>query len=329
MSALPVSAPPPLLPALSPAAAAAIDVEPAEIIGRWLASLSTTARRSYRRSLARFASWALVDDAEPEAALRLLCSLDAGKAGELVRRWRDELTASGLSSGSVGGYVTALASLVGAARRAGLVSWKLEGVQPRYEARQDRAGPRRGDVERLFATVDDAAAAGSPQAVRDGALLRLCYVAALRRSEATGLRFPEDVDLDGDAPCVRPRRKGHRERKAVAITVRVAEAIGAWVAVRGTEAGPLFVRCKGREDGAGPLNGETVRRLLRAWAKRAGIRSTIRPHGLRHSAASTVAKRGSLAEVMALGGWASLSAARRYLDEHSEDRQAALRLVDV
>ncbi len=329
-AALPTVAPLSLLPALRPAAAQALDVTPQELIARWLAALSPTARRSYSRSLRRFAAWALVDDAHPEAALRLLCGLDVGRAGEMVRRWRDELLASGLASGSVAGYVTALASLVGAARRAGLVGWRLEGVQPRVEPRQDRSGPRRGDVERLFATIDDAAAAGNPQATRDAALLRTLYVAAFRRSEAVGLRWPEDVDLHAEGgPVLKPRRKGHRERKAVTVTQRVAEAIEQWLGVRGREPGPLFVRWRARKPDSGPMNGDTVRRLLRTWARRAGIKGTVRPHGLRHSSASTVAKRGSLAELLALGQWSSLSAARRYLDAHNEDRAAALRHVDV
>ncbi|MFN9275990.1 MAG: hypothetical protein ACK53T_13955, partial [Planctomycetota bacterium] len=100
---------------LRPAAAQALDVEPAELVARWLAALSPSARRAYRRSLARFAAWALEDAAEPVAGLRLLVGLDAGRAGELVRRWRDELAASGLASGSVAGYVVALGSLVSAA----------------------------------------------------------------------------------------------------------------------------------------------------------------------------------------------------------------------
>jgi integrase/recombinase XerC len=332
VTAVAITSPAPLslLPALRPAAAAALDVTPAELIARWLAALSPTARRSYSRSLRRFAAWALIDDAHPEAALRLLCGLDVGPAGEMVRRWRDELLASGLSTGSVAGYCTAVCSLVGACRRAGLVSWRLEQVQPKYEPRHDRRGPRRGDVERLFACLDDAAATGNPQATRDSALLRVLYVGAFRRSEAVGLRWPEDVDLLADGgPLLRPRRKGHKERKPVTITQRVADAIERWLVVRGREPGPLFVRCKGRRAECGAMNGDTVRRLLRAWARRAGIRGVVRPHGLRHSSASTVAKRGSLSELLALGQWSSLTAAKRYLDEHSEDRAAALRHVDV
>jgi site-specific recombinase XerC len=327
MSALP--AVPSTLPALRPAAAAALDVDPRELIARWLDGLSATARRSYARSLARFAAWALEDDARPERALELVCQLDAGRAGELVRRWRTELEASGLASGSVGGYVTALASLVGAARRAGLVGWRLEGVQPRYEPRCDRRGPRRGDVERLFALLDECAAQGDAFAVRDAALLRLCYVAALRRSEVAGLRL-EDFDAAGaNGPTVRPRRKGAKERRAVLVSGRVAEAIAAWLRVRGDEPGPLFVRIKGRGPVLASLNGETIRRMLRQWAKRAGIAAPCRPHGLRHSSASTIAQRGSLSQLLALGQWRSLSAARRYLDERDDERASALRLVDV
>lgn len=318
----------PTMPALRPAAAAALDVEPREIIERWLANLSPTARRSYRRSMSRFAAWALADDAGPERALEMLCALDVGRAGELVRRWLAELSASGLASGSCAGYATALCSLLGACRRAGLVSWKLEQVAPKVEQRHDRSGPRRGDVERLFACLDDAAANGDRRAVRDAAMLRLLYVGALRRSEAAGLRL-DDFDANGEGgPVVKPRRKGHKERKAVLVSASCAEAIGRWLAVRGDGPGYLFVGIRGG-DASHPLNGESVRRTLAFWARRAGLRGAVRPHGMRHSAATEVARRGSLAQLMALGGWASLSAAKRYLDDRQEERKSALRLVDL
>lgn len=324
----------PELPALSPAAAAAIDVEPAELVQRWLASLSPTARRSYRRNLAAFASWALAPGADPVSALRLLCSLDVGRAGELVRRWRDELLATGRASGTVGGSVTALCSLVSACRRAGLVSWSLEGCHPRVEQRHDRSGPRRADVERIVACIDDAAAAGEPKAIRDSALVRLLYTCALRRSEVTGLRV-HDLQHGDAGPILMVRRKGHKERKPVAITQRCVEAINRWLALRGsmlpevaTGGGLMFLAIRDA-DPSRALNGESIRKLVASWARRAGVKAPCRPHGLRHSAATTCAKRGSLAELMALGGWSSLAAARRYLDNHQEDRAAALRHVEI
>ncbi len=317
------------LPALRPVAAAALDVDPRTIIERWLAALSPSARRSYRRGLARFATWALADDARPERALEALCAMTVGQAGEMVRRWRDELLDEGLAPGTVAGAVTSITSLLATCRRAGLVLWRLERVAPRAERRLDRSGPRRGDVERLFATIDDAADTGDRQAIRDAALLRVLYVGAFRRAEVVGLRFPEDVNLEAaDGPVVRPRRKGHRERKDVLISARCAQALTRWIEVRGADPGPLFRRTRA-VDPSVPLSGESVRRALRRWAKAAGIKAAVRPHGLRHSSATTVAKRGSLAEVMAIGGWSSFSSAERYLDRRTEERRTALALVDV
>ena len=48
-----------------------------------------------------------------------------------------------------------------------------------------------------------------------------------------------------------------------------------------------------------------------------------------HSSATEVARRGSLSQLMALGSWASMSAASRYLDERNEERLAALGLVEL
>jgi hypothetical protein len=72
-----------------------------------------------------------------------------------------------------------------------------------------------------------------------------------------------------------------------------------------------------------------VRRIVSGWARRAGLRAVVRPHGLRHAAASFVAQKASLSELMACGGWASLSAAKRYIDAHAVDRQKALAILEL
>ena len=316
------------LPALRPAAAAALEVTPEQLIENWLAGLSPSSVRSYRRGLKRFALWALADDAEPVAAVRLLCNLDVGRAGEMVRRWSAELAQTGMASSTVAAYVVAVSSVIGACRRAGLVSWRLEQVAPRVEARQDRSGPRRGDVERIFAVIDERADAGDKFALRDSALLRLLYLGALRRSEAIGLRV-EDVEHTDAGPVVKARRKGKKERQQIIITEQTARCIARWLDLRGRDPGWLFMRCKARTATSGPLSGEAVRRIVALWAKRAGLRGVVRPHGLRHSAATFVAQKASLASLMAIGGWTSMSAARRYLDAHAADRKTALDLLEL
>ena len=70
---------------LSDAARSAIDTDPAEIIRRWMAGLSTAAVRSYRRSMRSFCQWAMVDaGASPEYALQLLVDAGCGPAHSMV-----------------------------------------------------------------------------------------------------------------------------------------------------------------------------------------------------------------------------------------------------
>jgi len=318
---------------LSDAARGAMDVRPAEIIRRWLAALSPTASRTYRLALGRFAGWALTDKTSPpESALRLLVEVGCGPAHEMVTRWRDALLETGLAPGSVAVMTTSICSLLKVCRRAGLITWRLESVAPRVERRQDRRGPRRAEVEQLLAKIDKKADAGDRRATRDAAIVRLMYCAAMRRSEVVGLCYPDDVDLDHpEGAVVRPRRKGRRERQLLLVSERAAAALLRWIKVRGSDPGPLFHRL----DRAGDLNkmpdlaGESVRRILSGWAAKAGIKTRIRPHGLRHSAATEVARHGSLDELMSLGGWKSFSAAQVYLDQRVEQRRRALALVDA
>ena len=140
------------------------------------------------------------------------------------------------------------------------------------------------------------------------------------------------VDLDHeDGPRVHPRRKGKREREPVLVGRKTGAALAGWIQVRGEEPGPLFYRLD-RARGGEPveaLSGEAVRRMVASRARQAGVKHTVRPHGLRHSSATEVAKRGSLSQLMALGSWASMSAASRYLDERNEERLAALGLVEL
>jgi site-specific recombinase XerD len=76
-------------------------------------------------------------------------------------------------------------------------------------------------------------------------------------------------------------------------------------------------------------SGESMRRILDGWAHDAGIKVQVTPHGLRHSAATEVARLGSLDELMSLGGWRSFSAAQLYLDRRLEQRRRALKLVNA
>jgi integrase len=268
------------------------------------------------------------ESVNPHDGLALLCRSGSGPAHELLASWRDHLLAT-LAPGTVASGISAIASLLRCCRRAGLVAFTIEGIAPKRERVQDRRGPRRADVERLVGHVDELAALGHRRAVRDAAILRCLYCCAMRRGEVAGLRFPEDVNLDApDGATVSPRRKGARTRQPLGVSERTAVAIASWIAVRGSEPGALFHRTD-RRDQRGHLTGESIRHLLAMRAREARIKAPCRPHGMRHSSASELARRGSLDELMSLGGWKSLSAASAYLDKRDENRRRALALVDV
>lgn len=332
MTGLPaVCSPQPLaaLPRLSPAAAAALDTDPTEVLARWFANLGATTRMRYRASLVSFHRWSTGDPCpRPEDAMRLLC--DAGRVGarNLAVGWRDHLLQQGKSTATAAAAMSSLASLVTACRLCGVVDWHLEKLAPKVEPREDRSGPPRHEVEQL---VDYLKEATDRFAVRDLAVVRLLHGAALRRNEVVSLRRC-DVQLDhADGPRVFTRRKGHRERQPMTIGTLAARSLRAWLEVRGdiSPDGWVFTRVHAATGHDGPISGEAVRQMLRSRAAQAGLRSTVRPHGLRHSAATFTARNGTLAGLKALGGWSTLTSPARYLDDSCRDRQKALAVVEV
>jgi integrase/recombinase XerC len=314
---------------LSPAAAKAINLDPREIVQRWLSGLAAGSRVIYARALRNFTAWALPAATDSEEGLRLLCSAGAAGSFGLLVGWRD--SQQGLAPNTIASNISAITSLLRVARRCGLIDFVVDGVAPVRERVQDRSGPALGDVQRMVATIDDAAVGGLPRAVRDAAIVRLLFCCAMRRNEVCTLQLA-DVNLDHpDGPQVRALRKGHRQRKPVLISTNTAAAIARWVEVRGQEPGPLFYRLD-RDVAAQdrrPLQGQALAGVVGAWARAAGIRVRVRCHGLRHSAASEAARRGSLAELQALGSWRSLSSAGAYIDERQDVRRRALAIVDL
>jgi integrase/recombinase XerC len=297
-------------PVQSPAKA--LDVTPAEIVARWIAGVSEDARRAYSRALRTFTGWALPDAEDPQDGLRLLCESGAGGAHELMSAWRDHMLER-LAPGTVASAVSAISSLLRCCRRAGLITFGIEGVAPKRERVQDRSGPRFSDVERLLAHVDELAAAGKPRAVRDAAIIRCLYCCAMRRGEVAGLRL-EDVNLEAaEGPTVSPRRKGARTRQSLIVSERTAAAIVAWLAVRGNEPGALFHRVDRPADRR-RLSGEAIRHLLKMRAKVAGVKAPCRPHGLRRSAATRCATHGGLGDLAKLG-WRSPASAMGAVDD--------------
>jgi integrase/recombinase XerD len=168
------------------------------------------------------------------------------------------------------------------------------------------------EVEALL----DAIEAGEAQGVRDRALLELLYAAGLRIGEALGL---DRQDLSLEEASVRVIGKGDRERivpigdvAVRALRQYVQDVRPAWLAKAGTaderRGGPLFLTSRGRR-----LGRMGAWRLIRQAALRAGLRSDVTPHTLRHSFATHLLEGGAdLRVVQELLGHASITTTQLY-----------------
>ena len=142
------------------------------------------------------------------------------------------------------------------------------------------------EVEKLLEAPDT----GNPLGLRDRALLELLYAAGLRVSEAVNLRVG---DLDMAAGLVRCLGKGERER-IVPVGEEALRVLGAYLRrarpgfLRGRSSRYLFLNRRGR-----PLTRQTVWKLLKRYARQAGINREITPHTLRHSFATHLLENGA------------------------------------
>jgi integrase/recombinase XerD len=142
------------------------------------------------------------------------------------------------------------------------------------------------EVEALLASPDER----SPQGVRDRAMIELLYATGLRVSELT--RLPTH-HLNLQAGYLIARGKGSKERMvpvgAIAIE-KVKQYLGGARAalLRGRESRALFVTARGR-----PFTRQGFWKLLRRYGLKAGVRTRLSPHKLRHSFATHLIERGA------------------------------------
>ncbi|MGH9254981.1 MAG: site-specific tyrosine recombinase XerD [Vicinamibacterales bacterium] len=164
------------------------------------------------------------------------------------------------------------------------------------------------DVDRLLAQPD----VTTPRGLRDRALIELLYATGMRVSELIGLR-PADVNLD--ASYLTCTGKGNKQR-----IVPVGDEAAVWVrrylreargVLLGRRSSPrLFVNARGGGPG---LTRVGFWKILKAYARRAGLKPAISPHMLRHSFATHLLERGAdLRAIQMMLGHADLSTTQVY-----------------
>jgi integrase/recombinase XerC len=240
----------------------------------------------------RHAESILVDPAE----------IDSGA----VRGWVARMHAAGLSPVTMGRKLAAVRSFCAHLCRVGV----LEGnpARPIRNPKTPQTLPRflmESEVEQLLDAPD-----GSPEGIRDHAVLEVLYATGVRASELTGIEV-DDIDLAGRT--LRVLGKGRRER-IVPFGEHAQRALREYLPVRerwleGQPSEPAFFvtpRAKA-------LTTAGLRRLLARRLERASVTKQVTPHALRHSFATHLLNAGAdLRAIQELLGHASLGTTQRY-----------------
>jgi integrase/recombinase XerD len=273
-----------------PALGQAVDAFLLELrVERGLSPLTVAA---YRRDLAQFA----------------MAAGDAWRSDpEPVRAFVNRLRREGRRPTTQARKVAAIRSFYGFALREGIAERDVAALldSPRPGSYLPDVLDR-DDVARIL----DAPLSDDPVGIRDAAIMELLYACGLRVSELTGLDT-DRVDLAGLQ--VRVIGKGNRERR-VPMGELARERLhryisgprATWTAGKPTPA--VFVSQRGAR-----LARESVWRLVRRWAERAGLRGHVTPHTFRHSFATHLLEGGAdLRVVQTLLGHASISTTQLY-----------------
>ena len=258
--------------------------------------LAGNSMESYTRDLGRLAGFAAGEGC---------------RVGQLSRAQLEEfvrvLLSDGLSPRSVARSVASLRGyfryLVREGRLAASPADDLRAARP-WPALPKYLSPE--DVDRLLQQPD----AATPCGVRDRALIEVLYATGLRVSELVGLRAA-DVNLSaGYLTCT---GKGGKQR-----LVPVGDEAASWLRryqqdgrlqlLRGRTSPRVFVNVRG-----GPLSRVGFWKVLKGYARQAGLRNDVSPHVLRHSFATHLLDRGAdLRAIQMMLGHADLSTTQIY-----------------
>lgn len=159
----------------------------------------------------------------------------------------------------------------------------------------------------------------SHKEIRDKAMMELLYATGIRVTELITLKT-EDINLQmGYIIC----REGGRERvipfgnEAKSALLRYMEGTRS-VMIHNPESVYLFANCSGQ-----PMSRQGFWKLIKHYAKKAGITEDITPHTLRHSFAAHLVENGAdLRSVQEMLGHSDISSTQMYVNlKHSKIRE--------
>ena len=301
---------------------AALDQNPAAV---YLAGLSAGSRRTMRASLNTIASL-LTNGAQIDAfALdwaRLRFSHTAALRSLLAERYAHS-TANKM-----------LAALRGTLKAA----WRLGQMSAEEYQRACDVGTVQGETlpagraiasGELIGLMAACAQTEKLAGARDAAMLALLYGCGLRRAELVSLDVA-DFEAGNERGTLKVQGKRNKQRR-IPVVGGAVEALTDWLVVRGTEAGPLFVRIRKGDRMTGErLTTQAVYHVLAQRVSEAGITLACSPHDMRRTFIGDLLDAGAdIATVQKLAGHANVTTTARYDRRGEATKRKAAQMLHV
>ena len=302
-----------------------------EAVRTAFAGLRPNSQRAYATAVAQFRTW--LDHYPLRAAVD-----GPGKAFDhAVARYLEDLARHRKSLATLGVAKTAIAfwlkTFHDGAALGPLVAAKMREIRV-----QNMAGKGRGQVDGLTweqaEEMADTAGLHSHKmtGLRDASLILVASAALTRISELAALTVA-DVDLQADPirgeGIVRVRRAKTRNTTHNRIGADAVCAIRAWLDRALLDDGPLWRRIalrNGDELGpmAEPLSTDTLKRIIQARARAAGIHGRVAGHSFRVGSTVSGTKQGGISpiEIQHAGGWTNLQMVGHYAAQVGGERGA-------
>ena len=297
---------------------------PAELLAAHLKAGKNT-RRAYTADLATFREYLGVDS--DTAAVEQIAEASRGAAKRIIDMYISHLEEEcGASPATVRRKVGSLLGLLRQALEYDVIPWAIPMRKFDLQAPtpvRDTRGPGRPAIMEM---MGECRMRQDAKGARDYALLCLLYYCALRCNEILTLKV-KHLDLPVREIRILPKGR-HRRRIRFPIPMEAARAIAQWLEYREGENGVLFTSLKRGWPQRKKLTYRGFYEVISALGRKAGLR-TIHPHGLRHSAATDLARltNGNIHLAMALMRHKDLQTLMLYQDRQQLMARNAMEIL--
>ena len=261
---------------------------------------------SYNRDLTKFIKYLRTNK---------ITSLDKVEEKDL-EKYIKELNDNGFKSATVSRNIASLKAFFHYLNNEGVLS--NDPTKSLKSPKIEKKIPEILTTDEVFALLEQPSG-DSPKEIRDKAMLELLYATGIRVSELINLET-SDVNLKTSSILCRDGSKSRTipyGKKAKDALTRYLEGAREAI-VDNKESTILFANCSGQK-----MSRQGFWKLIKHYAKKAGIESDITPHTLRHSFAAHLVENGAdLRSVQEMLGHSDISTTQIYANmSHSHIRE--------